>query len=83
MSPARSGATRGIGARLVARLVEEATQRGIAALYLFTPSAAPFFERHGFVRTSRDSIPGPLRDTGQFVHACAATAVTMVRELPR
>jgi amino-acid N-acetyltransferase len=79
VDPSRHGG--GIGARLVARLVEEAQARKIAALYLFTPSAAPFFERHGFARTTRDAIPEALRRTGQFVHACGATAVTMVRVL--
>lgn len=81
VDPARQGA--GIGGRLVARLVEEARTRKIAALYLFTPSAAPFFERHGFTRTPREAIPAELRNTGQFVHACGATAVTMVREIGR
>jgi len=81
VDPSRHGA--GIGARLVARLVEEAQARKIAALYLFTPSAASFFERHGFSRTTRDAIPEELRSTGQFAHACGATAVTMVRELAR
>jgi amino-acid N-acetyltransferase len=71
----------GIGARLVEALVREAKGRGIAALYLFTPSAAPFFERHGFTRTTRDAIPEELRSTGQFAHACGATAVAMVRVL--
>ena len=71
----------GLGGQLVTRLVEEARRRGVVALYLFTPSAAPFFERHGFTRTDRDAIPGPLRETGQFTHSCGASAVTMVREL--
>lgn len=71
----------GLGGRLVGRLVEEAKRRGVVALYLFTPSAAPFFERQGFARTTREAIPGPLRETGQFTHACGASAVTMVREL--
>lgn len=73
----------GIGARLVARLVAEAEARKITALYLFTPSAAPFFERHGFTRTTREAIPEELRSTGQFAHACGATAVAMVRALAR
>jgi amino-acid N-acetyltransferase len=79
VDPARHGA--GVGTRLVTRLVEEAQTRNLNALYLFTPSAAPFFERHGFVRTSREAVPAELRGTGQFTHACGATAVTMVREL--
>lgn len=79
VDPSRHGA--GIGTGLVARLLEEARSRGLAALYLFTPSAAPFFERHGFVPTTRDAIPAELRTTGQFTHSCGASAVTMVREL--
>jgi amino-acid N-acetyltransferase len=79
VDPARHGG--GIGARLVGALVAEAESRGLAALYLFTPSAALFFERHGFARTTRDAIPEELRSTGQFAHACGATAVTMVRTL--
>lgn len=71
----------GLGGRLVARLVSAAESRGVRALYLFTPSAAPFFEKHGFERTTRDAIPEELRSTGQFAHACGATAVTMVRTL--
>lgn len=81
VAPARQGS--GVGARLVSRLVDEARARKLAAIYLFTPSAAPFFERHGFIRTTRDAIPEPLRATGQYTHACGATAVTMVRELGR
>lgn len=81
VDPGRQG--EGIGAKLVARLVEQAQDRGIATLYLFTPSAAAFFERHGFVRTTRDAVPEALRTTGQYSHACGATAVTMVRELGR
>ena len=79
VDPARQGG--GVGARLVTRLVEEARARQLAALYLFTPSAAPFFERHGFTRTTREAIPVELRSTGQFTHSCGATAVTMVRRL--
>ena len=79
VAPGRHGG--GIGAKLVERLVAEAAARKIEALYLFTPSAAPFFDRHGFTRTTRDAIPAELRGTGQFTHACGATAVTMVRRL--
>lgn len=81
VSPARHRG--GIGARLVARAVEIARERRLAALYLFTPVAAPFFERHGFTRTTKAAIPAELGGTGQFTHACGETAVTMVLELLR
>ncbi len=73
----------GLGGRLVTRRVEDAKARGVQALYLFTPSAAPFFERHGFTRSTREAIPDELRSTAQFSHSCGASAVTMVRDLSR
>lgn len=73
----------GLGSALVTDLIAAARARGVRALYLFTPGAAAFFERHGFVRTTRDTIPEELRSTGQYTHACGATAVTMVLDLTR
>lgn len=80
VAPARQGT--GLGGRLVDRLVVEAQRRGLRALYLFTPSAAGFFRRHGFVRTEREALPAAVKESSQFTHSCGASAVTMVRELP-
>ena len=79
VEPARQGS--GLGARLMDRLVVEARQRQLRALYLFTPSAAGFFERHGFVGMERDALPVEVKASGQFTHSCGASAVTMVRRL--
>ena len=39
---------RGVGSMLVRRIEHEATALGIRTLYLFTPSAAPLYERLGW-----------------------------------
>jgi amino-acid N-acetyltransferase len=77
--PAWKGA--GLGSALVARIVDRARARGVTGLYLFTTEAAPFFERHGFVRIDREEMPAELKATAQFTHACGATAVAMARSL--
>lgn len=79
VEPVRHG--RGLGARLVDRLIVEARRRELRALYLFTPSAAGFFERRGFIRMERGALPDEVRASGQFTHSCGASAVTMVRRL--
>ena len=74
----------GIGARLVEALVREAKGRGIAALYLFTPSAAPFFERarlhaHRAATRSPRSCAAPAQFAAR--RRGAHSAVAMVRVL--
>lgn len=49
---------RGVGARLLDRLVLEAQGRGVHDVQLFAArDRAPFYERHGFVRRP-DNAPG-------------------------
>lgn len=79
VDPARHGA--GLGAELVGGLVVEARRRRLRAIYLFTPSASGFFERHGFTRMERDALPAEVKRSGQFTHSCGASAVTMMRKL--
>jgi amino-acid N-acetyltransferase len=77
--PDRKGG--GLGSALVERILAHARGRGVQGLYLFTTEAAPFFERHGFVRIDRQEMPAALKATAQFTHACGATAVAMMRPL--
>lgn len=79
VEPMRQGT--GLGGQLVERLIAQARSHGLRAVYLFTPSAAGFFVRHGFARMERDALPAEVKGSGQFTHSCGASAVTMVREL--
>jgi amino-acid N-acetyltransferase len=73
---------RGLGWLLVERIIAEAEARGIRALYLLTTTAERYFPSFGFVVSSRDAVPDPIRATTEFVSACPASATVMCLALP-
>jgi amino-acid N-acetyltransferase len=72
---------RGLGRQLVERIIAEAESRNIRALYLLTTTAERYFPSFGFVKTTRDAVPEPVRQTAEFVSACPASATVMCLEL--
>ena len=72
----------GLGRALVERIIAEAEARGIDALYLLTTTAERYFPSFGFVATTRDEVPLPVRETVEFTSACPATATVMCLPLP-
>lgn len=66
-----------IARQLVERIIAEAESRGIRALYLLTTTAEHYFPSFGFTTVSRDAVPEPIRQTGEFLGACPASAVAM------
>jgi amino-acid N-acetyltransferase len=71
----------GVGRRLVDRLIEESKARALSGLYLLTTTAEGYFPSFGFQATSRDAVPDPIRATGEFQHACPASATVMALPL--
>jgi amino-acid N-acetyltransferase len=72
---------RGLGRQLVERIIAEAEARHIRALYLLTTTAERYFPTFGFVKTTRDAVPEPVRHTGEFESACPETATVMCLDL--
>jgi N-acetylglutamate synthase-like GNAT family acetyltransferase len=72
---------RGWGRMLVDAICAEATQRGVATLYLLTTSSEPFFARLGFVRIDRADVPPDVASSRQFATLCPETAVVMRKTL--
>ena len=68
---------RGLGRQLVEYAIAEAEARGLCALYLLTTTAERYFPSFGFTHTTRDAVPDPVRDTGEFKTACPASATVM------
>jgi N-acetylglutamate synthase-like GNAT family acetyltransferase len=66
-----------VAKRLVERIIAEAESRGVHALYLLTTTAERYFPSFGFTVTSRDTVPAPIRETGEFKGACPASATVM------
>src|SRR5688572_28382209 len=73
--------SRGLGRELVTRMIADAEQRGIHALYLLTTSAERYFPSFGFHRIARDEVPPDVQTTAEFTSACPASATVMRRAL--
>mgnify|MGYP001544453706 FL=1 len=73
---------RGLGRRLVERIIAEAEAQGICALYLLTTTAERYFPSFGFAKTTREAVPAPVRETAEFQSACPASATVMCLTLP-
>ena len=73
---------RGLGRRLVERIIAEAEARNLCALYLLTTTAERYFPSFGFVKTARDAVPPAVRETVEFKDACPASATVMCLILP-
>lgn len=67
----------GVARRLVDRLIEDSRDHSLVGLYLLTTTAEGYFPNFGFRTTSRDEVPEPIRATGEFQHACPASATVM------
>lgn len=73
--------SRGVARQLIERIVAEAEQRGVHALYLLTTTAETYFPSFGFTTTSRVAVPDEIQRTVEFQGACPATATVMCRTL--
>jgi amino-acid N-acetyltransferase len=77
--PERRGS--GIGRQLVEATLEEAAALGHRELHLLTTTAAAWFERLGFERVGRESVPAGIARSAQFASLCPSSAVLMRRRL--
>lgn len=71
----------GLGARLVARVLDFAATLGVADAYLLTRDAADYFTRLGFAPIAREQVPAAVRASVEFTTSCPATASAMHRVL--
>jgi amino-acid N-acetyltransferase len=72
---------RGIGAAVVTALEFEAGLRGCRRVWLVTTSAAGFFERLGYAKRDRGTVPPAIGATAEFAQLCPASADVLVKRL--
>jgi amino-acid N-acetyltransferase len=72
--PARG---QGLGRRLVWEALQQARRDSVAEVILLTTTAAPFFERLGFLPVRREEVPEPVRASAEFRGACPDTAAVL------
>lgn len=69
----------GIGGYLVADMkVLAKHQLNVSQIYLLTETAPAFFQRHGFVRVTREDVPLEIKSSTEFANVCPASAWVMM-----
>ena len=76
----RSG---GLGGRLVTEALNTAIRHGCREVVLLTETAEKFFEKMGFVRVERTSVPADVQASSQFSAVRCADAAVMRLSLAR
>ena len=71
----------GLARTLVSRVIAEAEERRLHAMYLLTTTAAHYFPKFGFTETTRAAVPADVAETEEFKSACPASAVVMMRPI--
>ncbi len=72
-----TGRHHGLGSKLVEDRVAAARSKGLAAVYAITTTAAPFFERLGFVPVERSTVPAGIRSSAEFTTICPSSAAVL------
>ena len=72
---------KGNGSTLLDMAVQVAKESGIQNLFLLTTTASGFFEKFGFSKIERDSVPEGIAKTGEFVTFCPDSAICMKYEI--
>lgn len=73
--------SRGLASELTGKAEEAAASRRIEALYLLTMTAERFFEKRGFQKIERTSVPPEILGTAEFKSLCPASSVCMIKKL--
>jgi protein-tyrosine-phosphatase/N-acetylglutamate synthase-like GNAT family acetyltransferase len=64
----------GLGVTLTADRLVAARQRGLAAVYLLTTTAADFYDRFGFRPFPRSEVPAAVASSPEFASICPSSA---------
>ncbi|MHB0950077.1 MAG: GNAT family N-acetyltransferase, partial [Gemmatimonadaceae bacterium] len=68
---------RGIGRVIVERLMRDARDARLRALYLVTQTAERWFPTFGFHEVVRDAVPAAVQATPEFSSICPSSATVM------
>jgi len=72
---------KGYGKEFYSKLMDYARMQGVKELYLLTLTAADFFEKFGFERINRQTVPESISQTTEFMSLCPVTAVCMMKKI--
>jgi len=72
---------RGLATSLVTRLIDQARQERLYAVYLLTTAAEAYFRRLGFETIPREAVDPSVKQSAEFGEGVCATARAMVLPL--
>ena len=67
----------GIGSQITEERLDWSRAQGLRDVYLLTTTAAPFFEKLGFSRIDRNTVPPEVAVAPEFASICPSSAVVM------
>jgi amino-acid N-acetyltransferase len=71
----------GLGAALTRSCLDEASARGVRAVYLLTETAKDYFLAFGFTAVARADCPDEISSTREFSALCPVSSACLRREL--
>ncbi|MGH8196733.1 MAG: arsenic resistance N-acetyltransferase ArsN2 [Steroidobacteraceae bacterium] len=71
----------GAGSALVEHAEDYARTHGVAAIYLLTTTAEPFFAHRGYGRIEHGEAPASIRSTREYSDICPTSSALMVKHL--
>ena len=72
-----------IARRLVNDLTKQVRLEGVKELYLITTTADSYFEKQGYERINRESVPAEIAQSQQFSAICPSSAVVMKKTIEK
>lgn len=72
----------GLGAELLTRAEQYATEKGVRSMFLLTTTAEPYFKKRGYLPLMREAAPEAIQRTAEFTSICPASSVFMVKHMP-
>ena len=72
-----------IARRLVNDLTKQVRLEGVKELYLITTTADSYFEKQGYERINRESVPAEIAQSQQFSTICPSSAVVMKKTIEK
>jgi len=72
---------KGLGKSITRQLELLCKDKGISAIYLFTETAEPFFNKQGYRIVDRASAPQSIKNSSEFTTVCSATGMLMKKSI--
>ena len=70
-----------IASHLIEALEKKAIASGMDCIYLLTETAPQYFEKKGYEKISRDSVPKSIQASSEFSGVCPVSAIAMKKSL--